>query len=215
MSSFTLPPGILYNTARPTELGGRFEFIINCLCLIVAAHIARDRSAGTLITLIWSRLRRRGIRFAALLARFRAGTLAAARPPRPRAKRVPSDRAPYVRLPTSAGWLLRIMGPAGVAAYGAYLRQLLEDPEMLALLQAAPQAGRLLRPLLTALSIDPLPEILRPPPKPESAPGKPALADQAPPHAPTSPPDPPGSRHSRRIRTRAAPRPATVPLLPA
>ena len=218
MPSFTLPPAILHSTVRPTELGGRFASIIDHLCLIVAAYIATDRTAGELITLIWTRLRRRGVRFAALLARFRAGTLPPPRPPRPRTRRAPADgRPPHIRLPRTPGWLLRVMPQTGVAAYGAYLRQLLEDPEMLALLAAAPQAGRLLRPLLTALSIDPLPEVLRPPPKPKAAPADPAepvpaATGQAPPQ---HPPDPLRPRRPRRIRARAAPSPAPCRFLPA
>ena len=216
MPSFTLPPAILHSTVRPTELGGRFASIIDHLCLIVAAYIATDRTAGELITLIWTRLRRRGLRFAALLARFRAGTLPTPRPPRPRTRRAPADRPPYVRLPRTPGWLLGVMGPAGVAAYGVDLRQLLEDPEMQALLAAAPQAARLLRPLLTALSIDPLPEILRPPPKPTAPPAEPAepvpaATGQAPPQ---HPPNQPAPRRSRRVRMRSTPSPAPGRFLP-
>ena len=94
MPSYTLPPGLLHSTSRPTGLADRFAAIIDALCLIVAAHVVRDRTEGTLIGLIWTRLRRRGARFAALLARFRAGTLPAPRPLRLRTQRAPSDRPP-------------------------------------------------------------------------------------------------------------------------
>jgi hypothetical protein len=209
--SFTLPAGILYAPV-PTGLADRFAAIIDALCLIVAAHGAKDQATATLIALIWTRLRRRGARFAALLARFRAGTLPAPRPLRRRAPRVPSDRPPYVRLPRRPGWLLRMMAPARlpVAPYATYLRQLLDDPEIAALLAAAPQAARLLRPLLTALSTDPLPEILRPTPKP--TPPAAAAPDRVPP--PDSP-DAPRPRRARGLRPRIAPSSATTPPLRA
>ena len=46
------------------------------------------------------------------------------------------------------------------------LQALLDDPEMRALLAAAPQAGRILRPLWRKLSPRPLPAVLRLPPRP-------------------------------------------------
>ncbi len=70
----------------------------------------------------------------------------------------------------------------------APLRELLDDPEMRALLAAAPQAGRLLRPLWRKLTPDPLPEVLRLPPKPpRSAPPRLARPEAASP--PGAPPD--------------------------
>ena len=65
----------------------RFASIIDLLCRTVAASIAGGRPGGPLIILIWRRLKRMGVRFAALAARHEAGTLPAPRrrprPPRP------------------------------------------------------------------------------------------------------------------------------------
>ena len=67
--------------------------------------------------------------------------------------------------------------PYDVGAFVYPLRELLDDPEMRALLAASPQAGRLLRPLWRKLTTDPLPEMLRPPPRPRRrAPKRPAVA---------------------------------------
>ena len=66
----------------------------------------------------------------------------------------------------------------------APLRELVDDPQMRALLAAAPQAGRLLRPLWRKLTTDPLPEPLRLPPRPRRSAAEPEAAI-----APTLPPD--------------------------
>jgi hypothetical protein len=67
------------------------------------------------------------------------------------------------------------------------LRHLLADPEMTALIQAAPQAGRLLRPLCRNLGVE-LPPCLQPPPRPP----RPARA------APSSLPKPRAKKLSRK-----------------
>jgi hypothetical protein len=98
------------------------------------------------------------------------------------------------------------------ACFGGQLRHLLSDPEMAALLRAAPQAGRLLRPLCRILAVPPDPKLLPPPPKrvaptPVSTwPAGPELprTDPPPGGGPLGPPGPPGPqvawRRWRRIR---------------
>jgi hypothetical protein len=81
----------------------------------------------------------------------------------------PAGHGPPARriqaLPSARAWLVKLMGwPA--PCYGSHLNTMLAEPEMLALVQAAPQAGRLLRPLCRMFGIDPLPEYLRLPPRP-------------------------------------------------
>jgi hypothetical protein len=114
-----------------------------------------------------------------------------------------------------------------LAHFLAPLRELVDDPEMRALLAASPQAGRLLRPLWRKLTPDPLPEVLRLPPKPPR-PARPRLAlpERArPPESPSAalarphpaaaaglplllpswpPPQTPPSRETRRRRFRGA-----------
>ena len=158
-------PFVTYVLPTPVE---RFAFIIEALCQAAAARSARRWIAVAIANLIWLRLRRTGARFAKLAARVRAGELpaaartsasgASAQSAESRAERQakrrksddPADRLAK-RLPRGFAWLLRLVPEAAV--YGSQLNHLLSDPEMVALLQAAPQMGRLLRPLCQMLGI--------------------------------------------------------------
>jgi len=106
-----------------------------------------------------------------LVARFRAGTL------RPVSARVAVDRVvsegavvrtrarPDAVLPRKFGWLVDA-GAWRAAVYGGQLRLVLQKPEMVELLIAAPQAARILRPLCRMLLVET--SLLRP-----RAPGSP------------------------------------------
>src|SRR5690349_13344822 len=65
----------------PTDPADRFAFIIEGLLPVIGDEGQKRGIAGTLLFLIWSRVRRIGFQFAALVAQIRAGTL---RPPRGR-----------------------------------------------------------------------------------------------------------------------------------
>lgn len=56
-----------------------------------------------------------------------------------------SGKPPPPPLPRAFAWLIRLI--PGVACARSQLKHLLTDPEMAELLTAAPQLGRLLRPL--------------------------------------------------------------------
>jgi hypothetical protein len=56
-------------------------------------------------------------------------------------------------LPRRFAWLVRLVGYQA-AGYGCQLRVILEQPEMVELLQASPQAGRILRPLCRMLAVE-------------------------------------------------------------
>ena len=105
--TYVLPPPI-----------GRFAFIIEALCQAVAARSARRWIAVAIANLIWLRLRRAGVRFAALAARIRSGALPAAtrvsalrasdQPAASRAGRQAKRRRldrPAKRLPRGFAWL--------------------------------------------------------------------------------------------------------------
>ena len=62
------------------------------------------------------------------------------------------------RLPREFGWVGRMLPEA--AKYAGALQYLLRDPETMALVAKAPQAGRMLRPLCHLLGVRP-PEFLR------------------------------------------------------
>jgi hypothetical protein len=106
-------------------------------------------------------------RLAALHARFAAGKLPAAprRSPmsRPAGERPIAGRRPPAIPPGP------VLLEYDLGVYASELRALLDDPEMQALLAAAPQPGRLLRSLWRRLTGDPLPEMLRLPRKPRQA----------------------------------------------
>jgi hypothetical protein len=152
--------------------------IIGGLCEAVARRIAADRTSGPLILLTVARLRHLLARFTSLAARVQAGKL---RPPRRRNLRrapppgevAPDDDNPNPKpprqreqlLPRKFGWLIQFV-PYEAACFGSQLQHQFSQPEMIALIEAAPQAaGRILRPLCWMLAI-PLPPSLRLPPRP-------------------------------------------------
>jgi len=163
-------------TDRYAELIGEFQ-----------RALAKPRNAlcpglGPLLILVWNRLSRLRRRFAALAGKFHAGTLPAPRTPRRRAR--PTTERPPSQLPRKPGWLGRLLPePWWLGGCRDPLRRLLKDPELLALLAATPQAGRLLRPLYCLLG-DPPPPVLqlpnrprRPRPKAEPKPKPPKPVD--------------------------------------
>jgi hypothetical protein len=175
----------MFAPTAPPGLARTLGLIIGGLCEAVARRIAADRTAGPLIVLTVDRLRHLLARFNSLAARAQAGKL---RPPRrrtvrPRAAPPPGDAPPPGEapsdnpapdpkpprqrerlLPQKFGWLIRFV-PYEAACFGSQLQHQLSQPEMVALIEAAPQAGRILRPLCWMLAI-PLPPNLRLPPRP-------------------------------------------------
>ena len=146
----------------------RFACTIEMLCQAIAARGPKAGVFLPLLNLAWSRVRRTGARFARLAARVRSGELpAAARRARSLASDQPAEfRADREtkqrksdepverragRLPRGYAWLFRLVPEA--PCYGSQLNYLLSDPEMKALLAAAPQMGRLLRPLCEMLGV--------------------------------------------------------------
>ena len=155
----------------PDHIAGRFDFVIAALRYIIFHFVGRSHPPE-LVCLISKRVGRLGLRFASLHARYQAGTL---RPPRPRAApRTPRPRnpRPLDRLPRKTGWLADMFpgqGPADARGLAEHLRNDIDNnPETQAFLAAAPQAGRILRPLWRMLTPAPLPEKLKLPRKPEA-----------------------------------------------
>ena len=178
------------------------------------------------LLLAWGRLRRMAVRFTRLAAQAGAGALPKPRPAKPRPAKPrpgrPRPAAPQLldcqgpaagraqppppvrlRLPSGRYWLIRLVPEANGLA--SQLQRLLADPELAALLEAAPQAGRILRPLCRMLAIRPAPP-LAPPPKSASKPQPPQPARAATPgkasHVPRRyGPKPPSARIAlRRLR---------------
>ena len=131
----------------------------------VANHIARAWHLEPLLALIYHRLTRMALRLDRLTQRWQAGSLPKPRAaqPRPASARPDSPRPKLIAIPKSHLWLVRLVQPT--AHYIVPVENFLANPETRALVEAAPQAGRILRPLCRALGITP-PEWLRLPARP-------------------------------------------------
>ena len=136
-----------------------FSNILSDLQAVIAVHAARNRALTVLLVALWGRIARMRTRLERLVALWRAGKLPAARAPRVRGTTQRQVRTTQ-SFPASLGWLTRKLGYEA-AVFGSQLRHLMTDAECAAFLEAVPQAGRILRPLLRMLSIDPLPEIIQ------------------------------------------------------
>ncbi len=152
--------------------------LVEGLRRVLAARGVGLGLAVPLMLLLWSRLRRTAERFARLAAKVRAGTLP---PPRRRLRSPRPARPQPLRLPRGFAWLVRRLPQAASAA--SQLQHLLADPAMADLLAAAPQAGRLLRPLCQMLGVRPPPAQHPPPPARPAAPSRPAFRPRPPPPA--------------------------------
>lgn len=159
--------------------------IIDLLCRMVAARISGGRLAGPLIVLICTRLRRMAARFAAVAAR--AGTPSPPRRNRGAAKPRSAAAQNASALPRRVAWLLRLVPES--AAGASQLQHLLAGPEMAALVAAAPQTGRVPRPLCRMLGVRPPAFLALPPPVRRAPPAQAATAARAAPAA--SSPNPP------------------------
>jgi hypothetical protein len=153
------------DTARlsPPE---RFNSLIEGLFSDVATRAANPWFSLALvelvlIKLIWRRLRRMSRRFAAIMVRFRAGTLpqagtlpeAGSAPRNPAA--APTAGSPRPHEPwRPLGWVIHAVSWfVWVRHYE--LEEMLEDPETAAQVAGAPQLGRVLRPLCRMLAVKP------------------------------------------------------------
>ncbi len=148
---------------NPAITADRFAAGIAVLCGLIARHGHLRRLAGPFLVLVWRRVRDIGGQVDALLARMRAGTLRrypARRPPRRVA--VPRRRPAPGLLPNGHAWLAALIPETAVS--GAHLQNLLADPDIPALLEAAPQLRRALRPLCRMLGVELPPSPPGPPP---------------------------------------------------
>jgi hypothetical protein len=148
------------NATAPLSPTDRFSCLIEGLFEDVAAAAPLGWVAIPLIKLLWRRLRRMSRLFAAILARFRAGTLPAPgsaprrpAPARPAAASDPSHGPRPLDQPRRFGWVLQMTYAAMVRRFD--LVEMLDDPETVALVAGAPQLGRVLRPLCRMLALKP------------------------------------------------------------
>ncbi len=146
-----------------SPLARSFAPAIKAICALIAHHAGLDRRLSPIVLIVWGRLNRTLTRLDRLIARWQAGTL---RPPRPKptTPRTPVTRTPpATKVPTEKAWLLRLIPHAG--QHHGHVETIVNNAELAALVAAAPQAGRLLRPLARMFGI-PLPAHLKLPPRP-------------------------------------------------
>ena len=135
--------------------------ILTQLQAAIAVVSARERQLTLLLVAVWGRIARMRTRLERLIRLWRAGELPTARAPRVGVARASAScGAAKITFPRASGWLLRKLGYQ-VAPFGPQLAQLLTEAEWRAFLAAVPQAGRIFRPLLRMLTVDPLPEVVR------------------------------------------------------
>ena len=181
-------------------LAARLEAIVAALCDVLAAKGLARGLTGALIVLVWTRLRRLAARFSILLLRPPAPPRCrnfAPRRPAPDTKRPATPRP----LPHGRFWLRSALPElAGVAAQLAHL---LATPEMAALLEACPAAGRALRPLCHLLGLRPPPSLRLRRPTPLVRPPRPVAVQPQPDQPEAAPivrPRPPRSPRGRPPR---------------
>lgn len=132
---------------------------IGTLRVVVGIWAIRKHMSDALIGLLQQRLLSICARMERLAARFQAGKLwrvgVLGEPRVLDATKADGEVAPAATRiwPTRIGWLLRL-GEWRVAVFGLYVQAILETPEMVALLMACPQAGRIMRPLCRMLAVE-------------------------------------------------------------
>jgi len=130
--------------------------VIRCLRGAVGGWGGRGWLSQALTMLLFQRLGRICGDMERLVARYQAGRLWRVSERVIAAKRVVAEepRCVQARLwPGRFGWLVRAASWQA-AGYGCQLAHVLRQPEMVELLRASPQAGRILRPLCRALAVD-------------------------------------------------------------
>jgi hypothetical protein len=154
-------------TAPPLTPAESLGFIFRGLTRILDTLSMYGPFPRQLAQLIFTRFREIKQRFDRLAARLAAGTYAPRRyhGRKPAADPKPRRRSP---LPTKFGWLLPLV-PEAVQYRGQLERLLLRNPEMAALIAAAPAPmARILRPLCWMLRLEPPPILARPRPQAQS-----------------------------------------------
>jgi hypothetical protein len=158
----------MHRPSTATPLADWLARILEGVRQKLARGVARLRAPTphflAVIALLHTRLNRAVQHIDRLAHLFAAGRLPAPRPPRPARKSPAVPRPPGLRLPQGRAWLLRI--DQSIAQHISQIQAFLDAPDTIALLRAAPQAARHLRPLCRAIGV-PLPDHLRlPPPAP-------------------------------------------------
>jgi hypothetical protein len=139
------------NPTAPTP-ADRFNTFIEGLYTCASDAVGYCFVEIPLVVLLWRRLFRISRRFHFILARYRTGAL-----PPPGSTRRPASKPTTLRvrrptqIPTRFGWVTHEVSMAVFHRYD--LEDLLDDPELPALVAAAPQLGSALRPLCHMMAV--------------------------------------------------------------
>ena len=147
-----------------TPLGQNLADIVRGLCAVLRLHAARTGPLSALLSFIHNRIVRVVLRLDHLALCWQAGTLPTPRPARIRAPGI--AKPPQFQVPSGYAWLIRLAQPT--VHFGSHIQIFLMDPQTQALVAAAPQAGRMLRPWCRMLAIE-IPAYLRLPPRPRAS----------------------------------------------
>jgi hypothetical protein len=145
-----------------STLAQRYAAGFDRLRRAIAQWGADHRAPTPLFNFIYAFLGRSIQRLDRLATRWQAGENLRPRATKPRTRKPADAKAPALRLPTGNMWLVKLVQPEPwhVNQGGVVIANLLADPDTKALVEAAPQAGRLLRPLARMFGTE-LPEWLR------------------------------------------------------
>ena len=147
-----------------TELGAAWAVVIDGIASVVKHFAAHLPAIAPLLMAIHCRFPPIIARLDRLIQRWHAGTLPPPRPSRAgTARRKTPLRPDRPRHQTGRFWLIRLV--QRTAQYAPGIEILLARPDTRALVEAAPQAGRLIRPLCRAFGLV-QPDWLRLPPRP-------------------------------------------------
>jgi hypothetical protein len=147
-------------TARPITPADRVALFLYALVKAVAFTFPKGQEEELLI--LWQRLKRLGARFTAILAgNARPRAQSPATQPQTTSRSSQQPKPP----PENYGLMLRQL--PSYQHYRSHFENLLQQPEMAALLQEKPQLRRVLNPLCRMLSLKPLPAP-KPAPQPEA-----------------------------------------------
>ena len=137
--------------APSLSVADRMALTLDGLGRAVAGRVLEAVMTAAMIVLVWQRVRRVERQMRGMLARFRTGRLRVVASPRV-GGRGGCAGARGGRLPLRFGWLLPLV-PGEAACFAGQLQAVLAEPEMVALMAAAPQARRVMRPVLRMLGI--------------------------------------------------------------
>ena len=130
---------------------------------LIGRHTIQHRASTPLLVAVWLRLERLRNRLDRLVLAWERDCLPTPRQSTNGSRPARTRTPPAIRFPSAHGWLARMV--LGAGGEGERVLHFLESPEIRALVAAAPQAGRILRPLACLFGFA-QPDHLKLPPRP-------------------------------------------------